>query len=173
MEARDLAQARPKPFELSLRIRHPSIDPAEISRVLMIDADHSFKAGEPRESRSGIAAAGVHSESYWLGTLDPLALRNAMSAHALHFSGHEQQATVGQRVQQMIADRLSLALELGLTFFLRTHGEFVRRLQHEGGEVRLLVEISPSAVSEFTLTPAISRVLSELSVAVDFELLDN
>src|SRR5262245_27919444 len=71
MEARDLAEDRIPPFELAMRIRHPSLDPAEISRELQLEPEHSFKAGDPRTSSSGIAAASVHAESYWLSHLDP------------------------------------------------------------------------------------------------------
>ena len=44
--------------------------PSRSRAELGIDAEHSFRAGEPRESgRSTVAP--VHAESYWLGTLDP------------------------------------------------------------------------------------------------------
>ena len=51
MEARRASQPS-YPFQLSLRIRHPSIDPASISRELQIEPEHSFRAGDPRESRA-------------------------------------------------------------------------------------------------------------------------
>src|SRR5262249_32845731 len=70
MEARKLGAAAESPFQLSLRIRHPSMDPAEISRELHLESVHSFRAGEPRESSSKVATASVHAESYWLASLD-------------------------------------------------------------------------------------------------------
>jgi hypothetical protein len=48
------------------------MDPAEISRQLQHPADESFKAGEPRKSRSGIAVTATHTETYWVATLDPI-----------------------------------------------------------------------------------------------------
>lgn len=71
MEARKLSDPRTSPFQLSLRVRHPSLDPAEISRQLRTKAEHSLCAGDPRLSRSGLAPASVHTESYWLGALNP------------------------------------------------------------------------------------------------------
>src|SRR5215469_14451613 len=71
MEASRLSKLDSELFQLSLRIRHPSLDPAELSRELRMEAEHSFRAGDPRSSRSGLAPASVHAESYWLGALNP------------------------------------------------------------------------------------------------------
>ncbi len=75
MEARKLSNQSP-PFQLSLRIRHPSIDPALLSRELAIDPEHSFRAGEPRRSSSGHAPSTVHGQTYWLGILNPAMWRD-------------------------------------------------------------------------------------------------
>ena len=40
MEARELPEPQPQAFELVLRIRHPSMDPEEISAQLQISAEH-------------------------------------------------------------------------------------------------------------------------------------
>ena len=71
MAATKLATLQPLPFQLSLRIKHPSIDPAIISKGLGIEAEHSFRAGESRRSKTGVAPATVHTESYWLAPLNP------------------------------------------------------------------------------------------------------
>ncbi|HTW38185.1 MAG TPA: hypothetical protein VMD49_06420 [Steroidobacteraceae bacterium] len=60
-------------FQLSLRIRHPSMDPAEISSALNLRPEHSFRAGGPCSSSTAAATGAVHRESYWLGVLNPLA----------------------------------------------------------------------------------------------------
>ncbi len=70
MEARDISRSPSIPFQISLRIRHPSIDPRRISRELKVEPEHTFRAGEPRESSSGIALTAVHAESYWLRSAD-------------------------------------------------------------------------------------------------------
>lgn len=56
-------------FMLSLRIRHPSIEPAEISRNLGIEPQHSWRAGEPRRDPAGSELAGTYRESYWMSRL--------------------------------------------------------------------------------------------------------
>ena len=57
------------PYQLSLHVRHPSVDPEEISRELGLEAAESFRAGAPRHSRSGVAATTVHPETYWVAVL--------------------------------------------------------------------------------------------------------
>ena len=45
----------------------------------------------------------------------------------------------------------------------------LRRIGSEGGQVSLLVNVSSDEVSSFQVTPEVSRVLSELGIAVEFE----
>ena len=42
MEARKLLKSEPASFQLSLRIRHPSVDPAVLSREFKIDPEDAF-----------------------------------------------------------------------------------------------------------------------------------
>src|ERR1700749_3711490 len=72
MPLRKQIRAQAAPFQLSLHVRHPSVDPAEISRELGLEATESFRAGQPRQSRSGVAATAVHGETYWVAVLDPM-----------------------------------------------------------------------------------------------------
>ncbi len=160
MEARDLSRERSQPFQISLRIRHPSIDPGIISRELRLEPEYSFKAGEPRESGSGMAATSLHSESYWLGSL------GAISSSLSGFSG--TRANVA-RERTGIIESLTLALDALVVGFMRTHSEFIRRMQSEEGQVSLLVELSTRALSGFALSPQFSRTISDLGVAVEFD----
>src|SRR4030095_2809211 len=73
MDARRASQPS-YPFQLSLRVRHPSIDPAAISRELQIEPEHSFRAGDLRDSTRSAAVTPAHVESYWLATIDPTSL---------------------------------------------------------------------------------------------------
>src|SRR5690349_20580641 len=150
MEARDLLRERSRPFELALRIRHPSMDPAAISRELRLEPEHSFKAGDPRASISGIAAAAVHAESCWLATLDP----HAWSAEQTAFDmPHPLTVAAKERMRAVVMDSLGMALTLAASNFLRAHRDFFRRLQSEGGSVGLIVELPAASALSFTLTP--------------------
>lgn len=56
-------------FAISLRIRHPSIEPDEITRTLGIEPQHTWKAGDRRRSPAGDTLEGSYRESYWMGRL--------------------------------------------------------------------------------------------------------
>ena len=162
MEARKLSRPQPLPFELSLRIRHPSMDPAELSRELALEADHSFRAGEPRRSRSD--ATSVHGESYWLGTLDP----GSWPADAW-FSGFSKLDLAVKGLRKAVTRNLGLALSLTARRFLRAK-ELFERIRLEGGQVCLLVALSPTAVESFSVTPEVSRIFSDLGITLEFDL---
>ena len=164
MEARRASPQPSYPFQLSLRIRHPSIDPAHVSRELGIDAEHSFRAGDPRESgRSTLTP--VHAESYWLGTLDPATLLLGTA-----FDLGSMMPGVSSHTHAMSLGALDSALIVLIGSVLRRHADFFRQLQSEGGEVRLIVALSARRARGFTLTPHLGKALSDLRIPVDFEL---
>src|SRR5205807_10497461 len=51
-------------FTISLRIRHPTIDPAAITRMLGMEPQHTWHSGAPRRGPAGEALDGVYRESY-------------------------------------------------------------------------------------------------------------
>jgi hypothetical protein len=161
MEATKLHQSDSEPFQLSLRIRHPSLDPEELSREFSIEAAHCFRAGDPRASRSGIAS--VHPESYWLG-----ALNTANWPADVSFPKSRRRPTAQERVGMVATRSLGWALSLSARFF-SAHAEMLRRIRAEGGQVSLLVTAPPGEVSGFSLAPAASRVFSDLGIALEFE----
>lgn len=161
MEATKLHQSDSEPFQLSLRIRHPSIDPEELSREFSIEAAHCFRAGEPRASRSGIAS--VHPESYWLGALNTANWPGDVSVPNVR-----RQSAAQERLGVVATRSLGWALSLSTRFF-SAHAETLRRIGAEGGQVSLLVTAPPGEVSGFSLAPAVSRVFSDLGIALEFE----
>ena len=162
MEARDIATSRAQPFEISLRIRHPSIDPDQISQELKVEPEHSFKCGDPRESGSGNALTSLHAETYWLGTSSTL-------TGSMLLAGLERARFARERVQATSQMSLTLALDASVVGFLRSHADFIRRLQNEDGQVSLLIELSTNALNGFTLSPQFTRVVSELGIAVELD----
>ncbi|MGO9512268.1 MAG: hypothetical protein ACLP2F_01320 [Steroidobacteraceae bacterium] len=165
MEARKLSKLQPPPFELALRIRHPSMDPAYLSRALGLEATHSFRAGEPRRSRSYVSSASVHGESYWLATLDP-----STWPAANWLSGFASLELAHRELGKSATVSLGWALLLSATRLLRTNAALLQRIRVEGGQVSLLVALSPVAVDSFSLTPEVSRIFSELGIAIEFEI---
>jgi hypothetical protein len=66
MEAHKLSETAAAPIQLLLRIRHPAIDPEEISTTLDLEPEHCFKAGDSRAAPAEGLFFGRHTQSYWL-----------------------------------------------------------------------------------------------------------
>jgi hypothetical protein len=164
MEAGKLAKSTPQAFELSLRIRHPSMDPADISRALKIQAEHSFRTGEPRRSSSGVATASVYAESYWLGLLPPPSPPVDIS-----FPGNRR-SQLAQEHLVASTQTLSWALSLSAVRFLSPHADLLRRIRSEGGQVSLLVSISDDESCSFIVPPETSQFFGNLGVTIEVEL---
>jgi hypothetical protein len=56
-------------FTVSLRIRHPNIEPSRITETLGIQPQHTWKAGERRRDPACGDRTGAYRESYWMGRL--------------------------------------------------------------------------------------------------------
>jgi len=164
MEARKLAQSADSPFEFSLRIRHPSIDPQTITDELRLEPEHSFKAGDHRRGPT----SSRYGESYWLASLDPIAWSNELLTTSIE--PHKLDAMMsGGHLQHMVEGSLGIALSMVATRFLRTHVAFLQKIRSEGGQVSLLIQIEPEGMRSFTLTPEMARAIDKLGLAVEFE----
>jgi hypothetical protein len=42
-------------YAMTLRVRHPTLDPAQLTETLHLEPRHSWRAGEPRRSATGTA----------------------------------------------------------------------------------------------------------------------
>jgi hypothetical protein len=143
------------------------LDPALLSRQFKIQADHSYRAGEPRAPRSGIASPSVHAESYWLGSLEA-----ANWPPDISFPEHAKAQIPAEYLRETAANSFGWALSLSATRFFQLHAELLRRIKSEGGQVSLLVALSASAVGSFSLLPEVSRVFGDLGITVEFEFDD-
>jgi len=165
MEASKRAQPQPLPFQLSLRIRHPSIDPKSISNELRIEPEYSFQAGQPRHSRSSVMRGAVHTESYWLAALNPAAW-----FENLPFPEPSRFAIPQKHVEAAVGQNLTWALSLCAMRLGKSHGGLLQKIHSEGGEISLLVTLSPEAVGSFNLEPEVSRICGELGITLEIEM---
>jgi hypothetical protein len=163
-----LATRQLPPFQLSLRIKHPSMDPADISKELSIEPEHSFRAGQPRQSKSGLGGAAVYTESYWLAPLDPTSwFGNPSFAEPLKL------AITQEHINAAIASNLTGALGLCMARFSKAHAALLHRIRSEGGEISLLVTLSSAAANTFSLLPHVSQILGELGITLEFEIAED
>ena len=165
MAATKLATLQPLPFQLSLRIKHPSMDPANISKGLGIEPEHSFRAGQSRRSKTGVAPAAVHTESYWLAPLNPASWFGSLPFDALPNVPISQ-----SMIDAAVTQSLAWALGLCAVRFSKAHTEFLNTIRSEGGEISLLVTLSSTEASSFILQPHVSRIFGELGIALEFEI---
>jgi len=159
------------PFEISLRIRHPSIDPAEVSRALDLEPIEAFRAGDPRPGGVRALEKSIHAETVWVAVLGPESWPVRIPA-----PGAEPSMLRAMRAEYLRAMRRNLRLASGLLDWalawtcarLRArHADFVQRIRAEGGEVALLVMISPREVRSFSLLPAVGAALTELGISIE------
>ena len=165
MAATKLEALEPLPFQLSLRIKHPSMDPATISKGLGIEPEHSFRAGQSRRSKTGVAPAAVHTESYWLAPLNPASWFGTLPFEAL-----PNVAITQSMIDIAVARNLAWALALCAARFSKAHTELLHTITSEGGEISLLVTLSSASTSTFSLQPHVSRIFGELGIALEFEI---
>ena len=130
-------------YAISLRVRHPNLDPALLTKTLHIEPLHCWRAGEPRRSATGAALGGEHRESYWSAPLP---------GQAVGAAAFPLELFLGQHLVQ-----------------LRRHGEFLARLHDEVAQVSLLIEISPAENEVITLSTGVSRKLADLNIEVEFQ----
>ena len=131
-------------FTVSLRIRHPTIDPAEITATLAIQPQHTWRAGQPRCDPTGAQLGGAHHDSYWMGRL----------------MDEPQLSSNGVSVEGVILKTLT---------HLRRAQSFLEQLSAEGGIAELLVSLY--ARDDFRLElPSDSLTLlgrMHLAIAID------
>jgi hypothetical protein len=164
MEAKQLPESPAEHFQLSLRIRHPCLDPDELSNAFKIEPEHCFRAGEPRSSSGQRSNTAVHADSYWLGVLPAMAQMAAM------FSFGDPRWQLAQNQLSATVRSLSAALSLSAARFFSKHAQLLRRIRVEGGEATLLVSLYNPEVSSFVLAPEASQVFGDLGIRVEFEL---
>ena len=132
-------------FALSLAIRHPRIDPAQISEELGIKPQHTWKAGDRRLDAAGTAIEGSYRESYWMARL----------------MEQPQLSSQRQSVEGMLMQTLAQ---------LHRSQSFLERINAEQGVAEL--HVSLYAREEFTLQLSVESLalLGRLRLAVSLDI---
>lgn len=164
------------PIQLSLRVRHPSMDPEEISAALEREPEHCFRAGDFRNARAGGQSPGQHTQSYWLAPvtaeswnvpIEPEFLAAIAEKHSDRILGAS-----AEDLQAATRNLRSRSVESVLLHFLQrlsSHQPFLQRIRSEGGDVSLLMLVERESVSDFTLPVSIARLLVSLGIEVEFK----
>lgn len=132
-------------FTISLRLRHPTIDPSRITQTLGIEPQHTWKAGDTRRDPAGGALEGVYRESYWMGRL--------------------------MEEPQLSSTRLSVESVLLQTLaHLRRSHDFLEQLYAEGGVAELHVSLYAREDFRLELPPQLLGLLGRLGLAVALDV---
>lgn len=132
-------------FTVSLRLRHPAIDPAKITQTLGIEPQHTWKVGDPRRDPAGGALEGAYRESYWMGRLmDEPELSSARLS-----------------VESVLLQRLA---------HLRRSQDFLEQFHAEGGVAELHISLYAREAFRLELSEESLGVLSRLGLAVALDV---
>jgi hypothetical protein len=175
MQARKVSEPAATPIQLSLRIRHPDVDPEEISTSLGLTPEHCFKAGDSRSARAGSRSSARHTQTYWLAPITAEALPDlleptflaAIAARNLDRSI----AVTAQDVEEATRKVRYRNVEALLLHFLQrlvAQQSFLQKIQAGGGDVSLIMVIDRESAGDFTLPVALARLLVQLGISIEF-----
>jgi hypothetical protein len=176
MQARKAPEPVPTSIQMSLRIRHPAIDPVEISTSLGLEPEHCFKAGDSRSGRAKGGIAGRHTQTYWLAPVtaeswaDPIepSFLEAIAARRpeLNFAGSAQSL---QAAAKNLRYRSVEALLLHFLQRLKSSHSFLKRIQTDGGDIALIMVVERESAADFTLPVTLTRLLVQLGIFIEFK----
>jgi hypothetical protein len=147
---------------VSLRVRHPSCDPNEITGELGLAPEHSWACGEPRRSDAGMPLGGVRHDSYWMATLPGVSLAQWQTTES-----HPK--ITPSTTDELPGAMAQLQMQLQMMAQIRRNRPFFERLIAEGAEVTFVVEFEAAAGMSFRLDPAPMRQLGELGLRLEFD----
>jgi hypothetical protein len=121
-------------LKVSLAIRHPHIDPAEISKALQLEPTRATRAGAPRTTPTGNPLPGTYDFSHW--------------THQFDVAGALELGVILEELVQR----------------LQVHQSFFHRLVQEGGTVELFCGIFAAGNWDEILSHALMSELSGLKI---------
>jgi hypothetical protein len=154
---------------VSLRIRHPTIDPAEISAAIGVRPEHCFKSGEPARGRQGL-----HTQTYWLAHIAPASWPEPVDPSfletiAARYPGRALAADGFRKAAQGAGlSGVEMVLFYGLQR-LNARQAFLERIQSEGGDACLLLSMEHGGGIDFALPVGILRLLVKLGITLEFK----
>jgi hypothetical protein len=132
-------------FTMSLGVRHPDIDPAQITRALGLTPGHLWRKGDERQDPAGAGLGGSHRASYWFCEIVPRP----------KFPGERHD----------MEGELSRVLHM-----LRKAIVFMQDLHYGGGVTELFVTIYARGDFHLELLPEEAALLGRLGVGLAIEI---
>ena len=146
-------------YSAFLRVRHPSIDPGEITRELGLEPAHAWAAGSPRGEPP--AARGAHAESYWFAPLGESIWPRAGNPVPAMTDPSWPFPTPLLPLETFLLSQIRL---------LAPHRGFFARISTEGGSCELAVTLNAQERFSVELPPGLLRSLAELDIAITLDV---
>ena len=132
-------------LQIHLRIKHPRLDPSDITKALAIEPEHTLPAGRR-----------ASSECYWVAPLLVPMLEEPWSASEASLPSLAAMQIAGQ--ENVVAHALRQ---------LQSHRAFLQRVHREGGTATLL--IMADKPGSMTLPPALAGKLGEIGLTLELD----
>jgi hypothetical protein len=152
----------PQGFSVRFRIRHPHIDPAELSRQLGVEPQHAWRAGEPRERDPGEVGSGVYRETFWVGALTAPQPWAGMLPAPSRLGPLAAAIKTGAAQPQIVLYFTLLKMKRAAAFW--------RELIEQGGTIECLLQIDETENFKLEISQALLLMLVELKIALSIEV---
>ncbi|HEX5048226.1 MAG TPA: hypothetical protein VFX89_13990 [Gammaproteobacteria bacterium] len=152
-----------------LRLRHPNVDPREITHRLGITPQYAWRAGEPRrvdagdEESADVLQTAAYRESCWVAVLSGASPLSELVERIARFAPR----AVGTQLQ--MAPPVSAELYLTLYKMKRT-AAFWQEFVAQGGTIDCLVQIVGAERFQLEMTPALLALCAELRLTLRIEV---
>jgi hypothetical protein len=145
---------------IHLRVKHPKLDPNEITRILSMTPEHTLDAG-----RSAVSTA---AESYWIAPLDFSEIDDAWPEFGSASDDFAEGTFPPFPGMQMMSDESIVGRALRR---LQSHQRFFRRVESDGGTATLLINVNQAG--SMTIPPSLARKLADLGLTLELDWSDN
>jgi hypothetical protein len=129
-----------KRYLITLRIRHPSLDPEEVSAALHRQPAVSWKAGDQCVTPKGTRLSGVRTDGLWSLTF--------------RYKGEK---SISRNLEQILDD-------------LTSHKDLFGKLDQLGAARALYLQLPGNANNGDRISPEVLRKLADLRLALELEV---
>ena len=137
----------PYTFAVSLRFKHPVMDPAVITRQLHRRPTRAWKVGDTRRTPTGTELPGTYRETYWYRRLTPAGPLSSKRTSLENFLARLQSR-------------------------LRPHARFFRRVRLGGGNVELFIGVFGQKNYGFELPAPLLSEFGRIGISLSFDIYD-
>lgn len=153
-------------YSLTLRLRHPDFDPAEITQRLGVEPQHAWRAGEPRRTESG--NDGVYRETFWLGLLpSPLAPLGPPFGGPLRPDPVREDAVAEQLAERLVGPQTTLFFVL---LKMKRDLDFWRSFLQGQGTIECHLQVHRAPRFHLALSPDLLRMFVDLGITFSIEV---